>query len=106
MMMTVVGIYATCWLPIHLITIIGDTKPAIWEHQSMRYIWLSAHWLAMSSCMYNPIIYLKMSDKFQSGYKLMLHKFRRAICGLCGKYPHEDYYLNTEFQNSYTRTAG
>ncbi|KAL8592269.1 hypothetical protein ACOMHN_036903 [Nucella lapillus] len=80
MMMTVVGIYTVCWLPIHIITILGDTSPEIWEIHAMRYVWNSAHWLAMSSCMYNPFIYWWMSDKFRSGYVFILHKIKYTCC--------------------------
>lgn len=80
MMMTVVGIYATCWLPIHLITILGDTNPDIWENEFMRYVWLSAHWLAMSSCTYNPLIYWWMSERFRWGYKYLLRKIKYKCC--------------------------
>ncbi|KAL8620449.1 hypothetical protein ACOMHN_065678 [Nucella lapillus] len=80
MMMTVVGIYGVCWLPIHLITILGDTNPDIWLNPAMRYVWVSAHWLAMSSCMYNPFIYWWMSDKFRHGYRFLLASIKYRCC--------------------------
>ncbi|XP_076460752.1 RYamide receptor-like [Babylonia areolata] len=80
MMMTVVGIYGVCWLPIHLITILGDTNPDIWTNPAMRYVWVSAHWLAMSSCMYNPIIYWWMSEKFRCGFQFLLDKIKYMCC--------------------------
>ena len=72
MMMTVVGIYATCWLPLHTITLVGDTRPEIWAAAWVRYVWLGAHWLAMSSCTYNPFIYWWMSQRFRAGYIYLL----------------------------------
>ncbi|KAK7113036.1 hypothetical protein V1264_012397 [Littorina saxatilis] len=83
MMMTVVGIYSTCWLPLHTITILGDTNPFIWHNPGIRYVWLSAHWLAMSSCMYNPLIYWWMSERFRGGYKFLLKSIKYQCC-TCG----------------------
>ena len=31
MMITVVIIYALCWLPLHTITLVGDSHPHIWR---------------------------------------------------------------------------
>jgi len=31
MMITVVIIYAACWLPLHTITLVGDSHPNIWK---------------------------------------------------------------------------
>nr|KAG5713350.1 hypothetical protein BaRGS_024898 [Batillaria attramentaria] len=80
MMITVVGIYAVCWLPLHVITILGDTKPQIWNYPSTRYVWVSTHWLAMSACVYNPIIYWWMSEKFRQGYKSVLRTIKIYCC--------------------------
>ena len=30
-MITVVVIYALCWLPLHTITLVGDKHPVIWK---------------------------------------------------------------------------
>jgi len=37
-----------------------------------RYIqplWIACHWLAMSNCCYNPIVYCWMNDKFRNGFR-------------------------------------
>lgn len=37
-----------------------------------RYIqpvWIACHWLAMSNCCYNPIVYCWMNDKFRIGFR-------------------------------------
>jgi len=37
-----------------------------------RYIqpvWIACHWLAMSNCCYNPIVYCWMNDKFRYGFR-------------------------------------
>ena len=45
-----------------------------------RYIqpvWIACHWLAMSNCCYNPIVYCWMSDKFRYGFR---YAFRWCPC--------------------------
>ncbi|KAK3091132.1 hypothetical protein FSP39_017354 [Pinctada imbricata] len=79
MMLTVVIIYAICWLPLNMINIAGDINPKIYNITGMNYIWMSFHWLAMSNCMYNPFIYCWMNAKFRNGFRKVLNHF---TCGL------------------------
>lgn len=67
-MITVVVIYAVCWLPIHAITLIGDSHPDVWKFRHIQSVWIGCHWLAMSSCCYNPIVYCWMNPKFRNGF--------------------------------------
>ncbi|XP_061196111.1 RYamide receptor-like [Saccostrea echinata] len=72
MMIVVVAIYATCWLPLNIINIAGDINPSIYDTKGMNYIWMACHWLAMSNCMYNPFIYCWMNSKFRNGFRRVL----------------------------------
>ncbi|BFZ03113.1 hypothetical protein BsWGS_06152 [Bradybaena similaris] len=81
MIIIVVVIYAVCWLPLHVITLIGDVNPDIYSFPHMNVVWLCAHWLAMSHSCYNPIVYFSHNSPFRRNLKRMLtvcrHKRRR-----------------------------
>ncbi|WAQ95698.1 RYAR-like protein [Mya arenaria] len=72
MMVTVVIFFALCWLPFHIITLIGDINPTIYNNNYVPILWLCFHWLSMSNSCYNPMIYLWMSPKFRTGLKLAM----------------------------------
>ncbi|ELT96089.1 hypothetical protein CAPTEDRAFT_195613 [Capitella teleta] len=72
MMITVVIIYALCWLPLHTVTIVGDVHESVWHFRHIQVLWSGAHWLAMSNCCYNPIVYCWMNSKFRQGFKYSL----------------------------------
>lgn len=47
------------------------------------YIWFIFHWLAMSHCCYNPVIYCYMNARFRIGFLQVLHfipGIRRCCC--------------------------
>lgn len=69
MMITVVVIYALCWLPLHSVTLAGDTNPAVWSYRHIQIVWIASHWLAMSNCCYNPFVYFWMSTNFRSAFQ-------------------------------------
>ena len=69
MMVTVVVIYALCWLPLHSVTLAGDTNPAVWKYRHIQAVWIASHWLAMSNCCYNPFVYFWMSSNFRSAFQ-------------------------------------
>ncbi|XP_013402794.1 RYamide receptor [Lingula anatina] len=72
MMITVVSLYAICWLPLHAITLIGDRHPGIYFYKYINLIWISIHWLAMSNSCINPIVYCWMNSKFRNGFRFAL----------------------------------
>ena len=77
MMITVVIIYMLCWLPLHSITLIGDAHPSIYTYKYIQTVWISCHWLAMSNCCYNPMVYCWMNMRFRTGFRLV---FRCCPC--------------------------
>lgn len=67
MMIVVVVVYALCWLPLHVITLLGELRHTIWTYRHIQTVWNGCHWLAMSSCCWNPIIYCWTNDSFRAG---------------------------------------
>ena len=72
MMIIVVIIYALCWLPLHTITLVGDSYETIYSYLYIHIIWTACHWLAMSNSCYNPIVYCWMNSKYRQGFRYAL----------------------------------
>ncbi|XP_063443823.1 RYamide receptor-like [Mytilus edulis] len=83
MMATVVVFYALCWLPFHVITLVGDHDHTIYDQKFMPSVWVFSHWLAMSNSCYNPIIYIWLSPKFRAGLQLAVQKCTRRKSKNC-----------------------
>ncbi|XP_006837524.1 PREDICTED: substance-K receptor [Chrysochloris asiatica] len=69
-MVLVVVTFAVCWLPYHLYFILGNFREDIYCHKFIQQVYLALFWLAMSSTMYNPIIYCCLNRRFRSGFRL------------------------------------
>ncbi|XP_063095687.1 substance-K receptor isoform X2 [Cavia porcellus] len=69
-MVLVVVTFAICWLPYHLYFILGSFQEDIYCHKFIQQVYLALFWLAMSSTMYNPIIYCCLNRRFRSGFRL------------------------------------
>ncbi|KAL1023497.1 hypothetical protein UPYG_G00041510 [Umbra pygmaea] len=69
MMIIVVVTFALCWLPYHVYFIVTGLNKALSKWKSIQQVYLSVMWLAMSSTMYNPIIYCCLNSRFRTGFK-------------------------------------
>jgi len=67
-MMTMVIIYALCWLPLHCVTVVGDLQPTVWNFDGIQLLWNVCHWMAVSSCCWNPIVYYWTNDTLRAGF--------------------------------------
>jgi len=70
--MIMVIIYALCWLPLHCVTVLGDLQPTIWNFNGIQLVWIACHWLAVSSCCWNPIVYYWTNDTLRAGFTYAL----------------------------------
>ncbi|XP_072533153.1 substance-K receptor [Salminus brasiliensis] len=69
MMIVVVTTFAICWLPYHIYFILANFKRDIYNQHYIQQVYLAIFWLAMSSTMYNPIIYCCLNQRFRSGFR-------------------------------------
>ncbi|KAM9858186.1 tachykinin receptor 1a [Aulostomus maculatus] len=83
MMIVVVCTFAICWLPFHVYFLLCEFFPALTEEPVIQQAYLAIMWLAMSSTMYNPIIYCCLNDRFRAGFK---QAFRCCPCVPQGSY--------------------
>ncbi|KAJ8008608.1 hypothetical protein DPEC_G00106650 [Dallia pectoralis] len=73
MMVMVVVTFALCWLPYHLYFLVTGLNRQLSRVKAIQQVYLSVLWLAMSSTMYNPIIYCCLNNRFRAGFKRALH---------------------------------
>uniref|UniRef100_A0A671X1L1 Neuromedin-K receptor n=1 Tax=Sparus aurata TaxID=8175 RepID=A0A671X1L1_SPAAU len=69
MMIIVVVTFALCWLPFHVYFIVTGLNKPLNKWKYIQQVYLSVLWLAMSSTMYNPIIYCCLNSRFRAGFK-------------------------------------
>ncbi|XP_068614150.1 substance-K receptor-like [Brachionichthys hirsutus] len=69
MMVVVVVTFAMCWLPYHVYFILGSFNKEIYKEHYIQQVYLAIFWLAMSSTMYNPIIYCCLNQRFRAGFR-------------------------------------
>ncbi|NXG23364.1 NK1R protein, partial [Grallaria varia] len=69
MMIIVVCTFALCWLPYHIYFTLQYFRPEWYLQKFIQQVYLAIMWLAMSSTMYNPIIYCCLNDRFRVGFQ-------------------------------------
>ncbi|XP_025899231.1 substance-P receptor [Nothoprocta perdicaria] len=69
MMIIVVCTFAFCWLPYHVYFTLQYFNPEWYLQRFIQQVYLAIMWLAMSSTMYNPIIYCCLNDRFRVGFQ-------------------------------------
>ncbi|KFO82620.1 Substance-P receptor, partial [Cuculus canorus] len=83
MMIIVVCTFALCWLPYHIYFTLQYFNPEWYLQKFIQQVYLAIMWLAMSSTMYNPIIYCCLNDRFRVGFK---HAFQWCPFISAGEY--------------------
>lgn len=69
MMIIVVCTFAVCWLPYHVYFLLHQFFPELFEERYIQQVYLAIMWLAMSSTMYNPVIYYCLNSRFRAGFQ-------------------------------------
>uniref|UniRef100_UPI0035901CF9 neuromedin-K receptor-like n=1 Tax=Myxine glutinosa TaxID=7769 RepID=UPI0035901CF9 len=69
MLVVVVCTFAVCWLPYHIFFVMASLSDEMLMWPPIQQVYLAIFWLAMSSSMYNPIIYCCLNSRFRVGFK-------------------------------------
>lgn len=75
MMIVVVSVFGTCWLPYHIYFIYSNIDPRINHWAYIQETYLAIYWLAMSNSMINPMIYFAMNNRFRQGFLQVFYFF-------------------------------
>ncbi|XP_069124496.1 RYamide receptor-like [Argopecten irradians] len=102
MIVVVVVAYLLSWLPLHVITIVGDLDQSIFDAGYVHMMWLSAHWLAFSNSGVNPVIYFWMNSKFRHSLVVCIN----SKCCFHGKDMKSLDYKNSFAMASYRKSNG
>ena len=74
-MIIVVVFYCLCWLPIHLINIVGETtRGAIFKWRHIQFIFMVCQSMAMSNSAVNPFVYCWMNARYRAGFSMVALK--------------------------------
>ena len=83
MLIAVVLVFVFCWLPLNLYHILTDFHPDSERFSYNSATFLACHWLAMSSCCYNPFIYCWFNGHFRHVLRsLFRRKRKRHMAGI------------------------
>ncbi|KAG1651001.1 Tachykinin-like peptides receptor 86C [Nymphon striatum] len=72
MFMTVVLLFAICWLPYHIYFIYTHHNKQVLRYKVTQHVYLAFYWLAMSNTIYNPIIYYLMNPRFKRYFRALI----------------------------------
>jgi len=93
MMISLVVVFAVCWLPWHSYQILTRFQSQNFQvyisFSIKRSLFFFCHWLAMSNGLYNPFIYALFSKNFKKEVK------KRAICIICFRKETQDEEITT-----------
>ncbi|XP_041369647.1 probable G-protein coupled receptor 83 [Gigantopelta aegis] len=69
LLITVVVVFALCWLPLNLYHLLTDLHPntAMFHYDSTTFF--ICHWVAISSTCYNPFVYCWLNEQFREEVK-------------------------------------
>ena len=71
MLITIIGVFTVCWLPIQIFTILIYFKPNFlnvdsrFKYYAFVGTYFFCHWISMAHSFMNPIIYSFMSRNFK-----------------------------------------
>ena len=82
MLMTIVILFALCWLPLYSYLVLGMVLPehVFVNNQEIFYtFYFAGLWLAMANSFINPIVYAFLNDGFRVSLKFVSGREKRSI---------------------------
>ncbi|VDM21981.1 unnamed protein product [Hydatigera taeniaeformis] len=78
MLIAMVVVFVVCWIPLNALSIYSDTKPNDPEFAIPYFnaIFVTCHIIAMSSAVYNPLLYAWLSETFRRNLKTLVPQWR------------------------------
>ncbi|XP_054155174.1 RYamide receptor-like [Oppia nitens] len=81
MLSTVVLLFAVCWLPIHIFSLVVYFYPAIlnirtkYGYNIYVFTYFFCHWISQFHSLVNPVVYCFMSDNFRNSLRSLIQTF-------------------------------
>ena len=72
MLIVMVVVFVVCWLPLNILFLVFDFHPEVFILTFVDILYFIAHAMALSSTVWNPIIYAGMDKGFQTQFKKIL----------------------------------
>ncbi|XP_049957485.1 prolactin-releasing peptide receptor-like [Schistocerca serialis cubense] len=86
MLVAMVVVFGTCWMPLNLVNLANDLYIPIGHWRYFNLCFFAVHALAMSSTCYNPFLYAWLNENFRK-------EFRRVVpcCMRAGRAPRQGF---------------
>ncbi|CAG2201670.1 NEPYR [Mytilus edulis] len=75
-LVSMVTTFAVSWLPMEILTVIGEENPFFLKTTSAYMSWCVFQWLTFANCLTNPLLYFWVNKKYRHRFK---HLFKRSI---------------------------
>ncbi|XP_040574622.1 prolactin-releasing peptide receptor [Lepeophtheirus salmonis] len=101
MLISMVIVFGTCWLPLNTINFIGDLNYDLYCWGYHHFSFFICHVMAMSSTVYNPFLYGWYNESFQKEFVKILP----ILKGICPNENHDDPKRIMEIQKRVVTTV-
>ena len=72
MLTTLVTCFGITWMPLYVLTMVGEVNPFIYDRTDIYLLWVAFQLIAYSSSALNSIIYFSLNDSFQKSFRRLV----------------------------------
>lgn len=72
MLIAMVTVFGFCWLPLNIFNMINDFHDIMLNWPLTNFMFFITHTIAVSSTLYNPLLYAWMNENFRKEFKMVL----------------------------------